>query len=116
MRITVTHGGTPKEASAGRMVDPKYWESSVNRAKGNSESARNLNTYLNSIERKVEVIHTELKNLDKEITCESMMNKYQNKGKKNTTFWKYSRNITIKSKLYLVMALRKIRSKVMSPL
>lgn len=82
MRITVTNGGTPKEASAGRSVNPSDWISSVNRAKGNTESIRTLNTYLDSIERKVESIHTELKKFDEEITSESMMNKYQNKGEK----------------------------------
>lgn len=57
MRITVNNS-VAKEASVGRMCEPKDWISSVNRAKGTSESARTLNSYLDAIDRKVEQIHT----------------------------------------------------------
>ncbi len=53
MRITVNNS-IAKEASVGRMCEPKDWISSVNRAKGTSESARTLNSYLDAIDRKVE--------------------------------------------------------------
>lgn len=52
MRITV-NGSIPKEASVGRMCDPKHWISSANRAKANSESARTLNSYLDAIDLQV---------------------------------------------------------------
>ncbi len=81
MRITVNNS-VAKEASVGRMCEPKDWISSVNRAKGTSESARTLNTYLDAIDRKVEQIHTNLKKMGMEITAETIMNKYLGKEEK----------------------------------
>lgn len=81
MRITVNNSVT-KEASVGRMCDPKDWISSANRGKGTSESARSLNSYLDAINRKVEQIHTYLKKMGMEITAETIMNKYLGKEEK----------------------------------
>ncbi|MFP5081264.1 site-specific integrase [Pedobacter sp. JCM 36344] len=81
MRITVD-GGIPKEASIGRMYDPNDWISSVNRARGNSEPARTLNSYIDAIDRKIEQIHTHLKKMGIEISAGSMMNTYLGKGEK----------------------------------
>jgi site-specific recombinase XerD len=81
MRITVNNS-VAKEASVGRMCEPKDWISSVNRAKGTSESARTLNSYLDAIDRKVEQIHTHLKKMGMEITAETIMNKYLGKDEK----------------------------------
>ena len=81
MRITVNNS-VAKEASVGRMCEPKDWISSVNRAKGTSESARTLNSYLDAIDRKVEQIHTNLKKMGMEITAETIMNKYLGKEEK----------------------------------
>jgi len=78
MRITVNNS-IAKEASVGRMCEPKDWISSFNRAKGTSEPARTLNSYLDAIDRKVEQIHTNLKKLAMEITAETIMNKYLGK-------------------------------------
>ncbi len=81
MRITVNNS-IAKEASVGRMCEPKDWISSVNRAKGTSEMARTLNSYLDAIDRKVEQTHTHLKKLEMEITAETIMNKYLGKEEK----------------------------------
>lgn len=81
MRITV-NGSIPKEASVGRMCDPKNWISSVNRAKGTSETARTLNSYLDAIDRQVEQIHTNLKKMCAEISAEALMAKYLGKEDK----------------------------------
>ncbi|SKB96021.1 Site-specific recombinase XerD [Sphingobacterium nematocida] len=81
MRITVA-GDTPKEASCGRMCDPKGWLSSANRAKGNTEVVKSLNGYLDAIARKVQDIHTEFIKYNQEVTAETLMNKYQNKDDK----------------------------------
>ena len=81
MRITVNNG-IPKEASIGRMCDPNDWISSVNRARGNSEPARTLNSYIDAIDRKIEQIHTHLKKMAQEISAESMMNIYLGKEEK----------------------------------
>lgn len=81
MRITVNNS-IPKEASVGRMCDPKDWISSVNRAKGTSETARTLNSYLDAIDRQVEQIHTNIKKVCGEISAEVLMNKYLGKEDK----------------------------------
>ena len=81
MRITVA-GFTPKEASAGRTCEPKSWISSANRAKGNSESAKTLNAYLDAIDLNVEQAHTYLKKMGLEISSESIMDKYLGKEEK----------------------------------
>lgn len=81
MRITVNNS-IAKDASVGRMCEPKDWISSVNRAKGTSESARTLNSYLDAIDRKVEQIHTHLTKMGIEISAETIMNKYLGKEEK----------------------------------
>lgn len=81
MRITVNNSVT-KEASVGRMCEPKDWISSANRAKGTSESARTLNSYLDAIQRKVEQVHTNLKKMDMQITAQTIMNIYSGKEEK----------------------------------
>lgn len=81
MRVTV-NGSTPKEASLGRMCDPKIWISKANRAKGNSEGARTLNAYLEAIARKFEDIHISHLKSGYEITSESLINCYQGKEQK----------------------------------
>jgi site-specific recombinase XerD len=81
MRVTVNNSIT-KEASVGRMCDPKDWISSSNRAKGSSEIARTINTYLDAISRKIEQIHTNLKKSESEITAQIIMNKYLGKDDK----------------------------------
>ncbi|SOD17817.1 site-specific integrase [Pedobacter xixiisoli] len=81
MRITVNNSIT-KEASVGRMCDPKDWISSANRVKGTSESARTLNSYLDAINRKVEQVHTNLKKMDMQITADTIMNMYLGKEEK----------------------------------
>lgn len=78
MRITVNNSIT-KEASVGRMCEPKDWISSVNRAKGTSESARTLNSYLDAIDRQIEQIHTNQKKMSFEISAEAIMNTYLGK-------------------------------------
>jgi len=81
MRISVPNC-TPKEASIGRMCDPKNWISSANRAKGNSESARTLNAYIDAIDLKVEQAHTYLKKMGQDISAQSLVDKYLGKENK----------------------------------
>ena len=81
-RITV-NGGTPKEASAGRMCEPGNWMSNANRARGTTEAVKTLNTYLDAIERKIENIHTGFVKNGMGVSAESLMNKYQGKTEKD---------------------------------
>ncbi len=77
-RITV-NGGTPKEASAGRMCEQENWMSNANRARGKTEAVKILNTYLDAIERKIENIHTGFVKNGVSVTAENLMNKFQGK-------------------------------------
>lgn len=67
LRITVA--GVPKETSVGRKCDPEFWNSEFHRASGKGENVRLLNTYLDSLERKVEESHTQMSKDRKEITA-----------------------------------------------
>ena len=69
MRITVA--GEPKEISTGRECDPARWNAKANRAKGTKEEIRNLNAYLDTLERKVADAHLQLVKDGAEITAET---------------------------------------------
>jgi|SRR5690606_11369378 len=77
MRITVTGG--PKEVSTGRECDPSRWNAKGNRAKGTKEEIRNLNAYLDTLERKVEDAHYQLVKQGVEITSELLKLRYLGK-------------------------------------
>src|SRR5690606_27907393 len=77
MRITVA--GVRRELSTGRECDPSRWNSRINRAKGTKEEIRNLNAYLDVLERKVEDVHVQLVKQEIDISAEMLMSKYQGK-------------------------------------
>lgn len=74
LRLTVH--GKRVEKSLNRSVDFKKWDSNKQRAKGNSEQIKILNQYLNSVEHDIYMSKQELKNTNKRITVETLMNKY----------------------------------------
>ena len=77
MRITVA--GEPKEVSTGRDCDPVRWNAKANRAKGTKEDIRNLNAYLDTLERQVADAHLQLVQDGAEITAETLKLKYLGK-------------------------------------
>lgn len=77
MRITVA--GEPKEVSTGRECDPSRWNAKANRAKGTKEDIRNLNAYLDTLERKAEDAHSQLVKQGMEISSELLKLKYLGK-------------------------------------
>lgn len=77
MRITVA--GERRELSTGRECDPIRWNSRINRAKGTKEEIRNLNVYLDALERKVEDVHVQLVKQEMDISAEVLMSKYLGK-------------------------------------
>src|SRR3546814_5320360 len=79
MRITVA--GEPKEVSTGRECDPSRWNAKTNRAKGTKEDIRNLNAYLDTLERKVADTHLQLVKDGAEITAESLKLKFLGKDR-----------------------------------
>ncbi|MEO6522461.1 MAG: site-specific integrase [Mucilaginibacter sp.] len=74
MRITVE--GLPKELSAGRECLPSRWCPKANRASGNKEDVRTLNSYLDTLDRGIEKAHTDLVKEAVVITAETIKNKY----------------------------------------
>ncbi|SFC85036.1 Site-specific recombinase XerD [Parapedobacter composti] len=70
MRITVD--GIPKEVSIGRSVDPSRWRPKANRAAGTKEESRTLNSYLETLVRNIEDVHTALVKENAVITAESL--------------------------------------------
>jgi site-specific recombinase XerD len=77
MRITVA--GLPKELSAGRECLPSRWCPKANRAIGNKEEVRTLNSYLDTLDRSIEKAHTDLIKESAAITAEAIKNKYLGK-------------------------------------
>lgn len=77
MRITVA--GEPKEVSTGRECDPSRWNAKTNRAKGTKEDIRNLNAYLDTLERKVADAYLQLVKDGADITAESLKLKFLGK-------------------------------------
>ncbi|RZJ86281.1 MAG: site-specific integrase [Chryseobacterium sp.] len=80
LRISAGSNDIPKDSSVGRMIEPDLWNTSANRAKGSSENARMLNSYLEAIERNIEQVHTYFEKHQLEITAEKLLNKYLGKG------------------------------------
>src|SRR5690606_2398874 len=79
MRITVA--GDPKEVSTGRECDPLRWNAKANRAKGTKEDIRNLNAYLDTLERKVANAHLQRPPMDYGKRLCVLQNQSQAKGK-----------------------------------
>src|SRR5690606_12498914 len=70
MRIAVD--GIPKEISIGRSVDPSRWRPKANRATGTKEESRTLNSYLETLVRNMDNVHTALVRENAAITAELM--------------------------------------------
>lgn len=71
LRITVD--GIPKETSTKRKWDMGRWDQRTERAIGNKEDARILNTFLDSMVTKVQQSKSDLINSDKTITAQRIM-------------------------------------------
>jgi len=74
--IRIIVNGLPKELSTGKHCEPKQWSTKTNRVNGNKEDARTLNSFLKVIEYKADQAHAYLFKANKEITTESLRNKY----------------------------------------
>jgi len=77
MRITIN--GSAKEVSTGRACEPSKWNSNANRAKGNKEEVKTLNSFLDTLEHKIAESHLQLLKLGEEITAEKLKLKYLGK-------------------------------------
>ena len=80
--LRVTIGGKRFETSTHRYVLTSKWSVEANRVKGNSNEARSINVFLDSLLNKVYVYHQELINEAKAITIENFINKWSGKKEK----------------------------------
>ena len=83
LRITVA--GVQKEMSIGRSCLPERWCSRTCREKGNKESTKLLNAYIDELEKKVQEAHTTLIKQRREITAVALRNTVQGKEEPNGT-------------------------------
>jgi site-specific recombinase XerD len=74
LRITVD--GQRSEVSTQRLIDSDRWATAKGRAKGTQESARILNTYLDTLQAKVYEHHQQLVHRNKMITANSLKNAF----------------------------------------
>ncbi|WP_367278099.1 Arm DNA-binding domain-containing protein [uncultured Algibacter sp.] len=73
-RITVN--GKRSEMSLKRSIDQNQWESTKNRVRGNLETARILNAYLDGVYNKLLQCHKELIEEDKVLSSDSIKSRY----------------------------------------
>jgi len=72
LRITVN--GKRAEQSTKQIIDPKRWDPSSGRVKGNREDARVINSALDDLQLKVNRIHSRLVDLEQEVSAKSIKN------------------------------------------
>lgn len=80
MRITLN--SMASEVSLKRSIKPTLWDTTRNKAKGNSEDSQRLNDYLTSIRGQIYLIQKDLQECNKEITPNALLNVFQGKGEK----------------------------------
>ena len=83
MRITVD--GKRVELSTHRRISPSRWDNDLGQAVGESDEARILNNYLDSLKTKVQRQFNILESLDEEITAETIKNKLSGKSVQKKT-------------------------------
>lgn len=79
-RITVN--GKRAQFSTKRSIDPNKWIAAAGAAKGNSEEARILNTYLNKLKTELHKHYNLLEATDQFITADTVKNSYLGDGEK----------------------------------
>lgn len=82
-RITVN--GKRAQFSTKRSIDPNKWIAAAGAAKGNSEEARILNTYLNKLKTELHKHYNLLEATDQFITADTVKNSYLGQGEKQRT-------------------------------
>jgi integrase len=74
--LRVTINGGRFEVSVQRYIEPSKWSQAAGKAKGNSEEARSLNTFLDILKNKVYDYQREIVQDDKPFTKETLRNKW----------------------------------------
>jgi len=81
MRVTIN--GQSVEISLKRGILPRLWDTSRNKAKGNSSEALGLNDYLTSVRGQIFMHQKDLQETDKTITPKTLKNAFLGLGVKN---------------------------------
>lgn len=71
--IRITVDGVAKEASIQRKCLPKQWHQQLGRSLGKDELSQTLNTFLTTLEAKIEKRRTDLISSDKQVTAEMLI-------------------------------------------
>ena len=82
-RITVN--SKRAQFSTKRSIEPNKWIAAIGEAKGNSEEARTLNTYLNKIKTELHKHYNLLESTEQFITADTIKNSYLGEGEKQRT-------------------------------
>ncbi len=83
LRITVD--GVRTEFSIKRFIDPDRWNSSAGKAKGTNDDSKELNDYIEVIQKKIKKAHKELIDEEKTITGPAIISRYTGKDTKAHT-------------------------------
>jgi site-specific recombinase XerD len=78
--VRITIDGKRTEFSSKKFINPKQWEAKMMKMKGNTEEARSINSYLESIKSKVNQIQIILEYQEEPITLEKFMSAYLGKN------------------------------------
>lgn len=73
LRITID--GKAAEIAAKRYIDPKKWDNKSQKAVGNSQEAKTLNSYLKTLEQQVYDFHYLMLKEEDFVTAESLKSK-----------------------------------------
>ncbi|HEY0059648.1 MAG TPA: Arm DNA-binding domain-containing protein, partial [Flavisolibacter sp.] len=75
--LRVTVNGKRFEVSTQRYIEPSKWSQVAGKAKGSSEEARSINSYLDLLKNKVYDYQREILQADEPFTKETLRNKWQ---------------------------------------
>lgn len=80
--IRITIQGKRTEFSSKKFITPTKWDQKTMKMKGNTEEARSINSYLDSIKNKLTHTQVVLEYQSNDITIDTFMNAYQGKSSK----------------------------------
>ncbi len=90
--LRVTINGERFEVSTQRYIEPSKWSQAAGKAKGNSEEARSINTYLDVLKNRVYDYQREILQADKPFTKETLRNKWFGISERNHTLVEVFKN------------------------
>ncbi len=104
LRITIN--GKRAELALKRFIDPNKWDGKANKARGNKQEIKNLNSYLDTVKNRIHDHHRDMIDRNEYITAPKIKNRYLGISDINKTLietFKYH-NIIIKGQLDITYA------------